>query len=84
VAIAVASSLKEVPTRKDDIVFGEIGLAGEVRAVSYAQQRLIEAEKMGFKRCLVSKYNLKGIKPPGDMEVTGVLSIREGIDLILA
>lgn len=53
VAVSIASSLRDVPTKPDDVIFGEIGLTGEVRAVSRAEQRVKEAAKLGFKRVIL-------------------------------
>jgi DNA repair protein RadA len=56
---AIASSLKEKPIAGGDIIFGEVGLGGEVRAVSNAVQRINEAKKLGFQRVIVPRNNLK-------------------------
>jgi len=56
---AIASSLKEKPIAGGDIIFGEVGLGGEVRAVSHAVQRINEAKKLGFQRIILPRNNLK-------------------------
>lgn len=61
VIIAVASSLKDAPVNKEMVAFGEVGLSGEVRAVSQAAARIEEARRLGFKRCIMPKANLKGL-----------------------
>ena len=59
VIVAIASSLKDKPVKQDDVVIGEVGLGGEVRNVSRIQMRLAEAAKLGFKRAIIPKNNLK-------------------------
>ena len=53
VALAIVSSLKDTPVDPELVVMGEVGLSGEIRAVGHLEQRLKEAAKLGFKRCLV-------------------------------
>ncbi|MBD5508160.1 MAG: DNA repair protein RadA [Lachnospiraceae bacterium] len=82
VAMAVASSFKNRVIDDKTIVFGEIGLSGEVRGVSMAAQRVAEAAKLGFTTCILPKVNVGQIKPPAGMQVIGVGSVRDAIDLI--
>ncbi|MCR5485599.1 MAG: DNA repair protein RadA [Clostridiales bacterium] len=84
VALALVSSLKDTVVRDDVLAFGEIGLAGEIRAVHGCQQRINEAARLGFKRCIIPKYNLKtltGVK--SDIEIIGVKTIREAFEAII-
>lgn len=83
VIVALASSLKEVPADPESVLIGEVGLGGEVRAVSQIERRIKEAEKLGFKRCIIPHGNLKGLNQKFDMEISGVKSIRETINLML-
>jgi DNA repair protein RadA/Sms len=62
VLCALLSSLEDVPLATDTCFAGEVGLNGEIRAVNRISQRIAEAEKLGFTRILVSKYNQKGLK----------------------
>ncbi|MBI1911931.1 MAG: DNA repair protein RadA [Deltaproteobacteria bacterium] len=62
------------------VIFGEVGLAGEVRAINQVEPRVKEAEKLGFKRCILPKDNLKGLKKCGDMELVGVSTVRDAIE----
>jgi DNA repair protein RadA/Sms len=80
-ALAVASSQREVPVDPATLVLGEVGLAGEVRAVQQVEPRVAEAAKMGFKRFLLPAANAKKLKRPG---VVAVRTLREAIDLALA
>ncbi|MBE6717419.1 MAG: DNA repair protein RadA [Ruminococcaceae bacterium] len=61
VALTLISSLKDEVIRDDCISFGEIGLAGEIRSVSFAEMRIKEAIRLGFKKCIISEHNLKEI-----------------------
>ncbi len=73
--LAVVSSLRNRPLPKDLVVFGEIGLAGEIRPVQSGQERVREAVKHGFKRAIVPKANQP--KKNADIEVLGVSSLQE-------
>lgn len=82
VALALISSLKDVAVRDDVLAFGEIGLAGEIRSVNACAQRIKEAARLGFVRCIVPKHNLKNIAPElfEQVEIVGVRSIREAFE----
>jgi DNA repair protein RadA/Sms len=79
--LAVLSSLKSRPLAADTVVFGEVGLAGEIRPVQSGQERLREAAKHGFKRAIVPAANLPKKSAVGDMEVVGVQSLQEALNL---
>ncbi len=83
VACAVASSHRERPADPATVVVGEVGLAGEVRAVSRIASRVAEAEKMGFRRVILPRANLPGIEAPGEIELIGVGEIREALNLVV-
>lgn len=59
VALALVSSLKDEPIRDDVIAFGEIGLGGEIRSIGSCEQRIKEAARLGFKKCIVPYHNFK-------------------------
>ncbi len=83
VAMALVSSLKDQPVPEDVIAFGEIGLAGEIRAVNSAKARVAEAARLGFKRCILPYNNLKSLQEPiKDIEIIGVKSVREAFERI--
>jgi DNA repair protein RadA/Sms len=71
VAVAVVSSLNEIPVQGKVCFCGEIGLGGEVRSVNRVQQRLKEAEKLGFSKMYISKYALKGVSENGNIQIQG-------------
>ena len=76
IVLAILSSYRNLALDSRTICFGEIGLTGEVRGVSMADQRVAEAEKMGFKVCILPKTNADSIKKTG-MKLIGVKNIRE-------
>ncbi len=82
VAIALISSLKDTPVRDDTVVFGEIGLAGELRSVSHIEQRVSESFRLGFTRCVLPAHNLKNIdaKRFPDIQLLGVRNVREAFE----
>jgi DNA repair protein RadA/Sms len=77
VACAIASSFVELALPADLVVFGEIGLAGEIRAVPRATARLEEAAKLGFKRALVPRANVERGEVPAGYKAVGVGHVRE-------
>lgn len=81
VALALASSFRDVPLPMGDVFIGEVGLTGEVRSVSKLDERVREADKLGFARCIVPAHSLKGWKPPGKIQVIGVSTVQEAMDL---
>ena len=82
IVIAMLSSLKEKPVSDDVLVFGEVGLSGEVRAVSQAEARVAEARKLGFSECILPKASITPAMNDRDVKLYGVSSIMEAIDLI--
>ena len=80
--MALISSYKNRPLDSKTIVFGEVGLAGEVRAVSQAQQRVMEAKKLGFKRCIMPGVSVGNLKNTEGIELVGVRNINEAANVI--
>lgn len=83
VVVAIASSLKERSTSPHDVIFGEVGLGGEVRGVSHIQARLAEVSKLGFTRCVIPKNNIKSQIEPVGLELVGVETVKEALDVTL-
>jgi DNA repair protein RadA/Sms len=83
VALAVASSHRERPADASTVVVGEVGLGGEVRAVSRIAARVAEAEKLGFRRMIIPQANSAGLEPSPGIEVTAVSDIRRALKLLL-
>jgi len=80
---AVASSLRNRPIRPRTAVFGEVGLAGEIRGTSQAALRVREAAQMGFTRCVVPDGNVGPGDAPPNCEVAGVRTVSEALDQLI-
>ncbi len=80
--MAIVSSFKNRPVDESTVVFGEVGLSGEVRAVSLAEQRLQEAVKLGFTTCVMPRANADMLKNTKSIKVIGVSNVQEAIELI--
>lgn len=75
--LAVISSFRNIPVPEKTIVFGEVGLTGEVRAVSQAKQRIAEAVKLGFEECILPYACLKSVGNVNGIKLTGIRSVAE-------
>lgn len=82
IVMAIASSYKNRPIDEDTIVFGEVGLSGEVRAVTMPEQRVSEAKKLGFKRCIVPAVSMKTIGKMEGIEILGVENVNQAMNLV--
>ena len=76
IVCAMISSFLDRPVDKNLVVFGEVGLAGEIRGVSQPELRIKEAAKLGFTRCLLSKSNLEGCSHITGMELNALDSVK--------
>lgn len=84
IVMALVSSFRNKPINYNTIIFGEVGLSGEVRGVSMAERRIKEAAKMGFTSCVIPQINCEGISIPEGMEVIGVTSVSEALSKAFA
>jgi DNA repair protein RadA/Sms len=82
VVAAIASSFREIPLHPRTVVFGEVGLSGEIRAVSQVDLRIKEAAKIGFERAILSKTNGARLKDTQGLEITGVTNVEEFLEVI--
>ena len=82
IVIALVSSFKNKEVDSRTVIFGEVGLSGEVRAVTQAQQRVNEAVKLGFTTCILPYVCLKNIKNNDKINLIGIHNVNEAIDLI--
>ena len=82
IVMALISSYKDRPMDAGTVVFGEVGLSGEVRAISMAEQRVHEAVKLGFTRCILPRLNLEKMKPRTDISLEGVSNVKEAIQFL--
>lgn len=80
VLASIASNYLDKPIEAKTVIFGEVGLAGEIRAISQAEPRIKEAHKLGFRRIILPRDNLKGVRKPADMDLVGVSLITEAIE----
>jgi DNA repair protein RadA/Sms len=83
--MAMTSSVRDMPVAPDLAFVGEVGLSGELRAVSQLATRLNEASKLGFRRCLVPKSIRKARieSAPAGLDIIGARSLGEAIDIAL-
>ncbi|HET6516201.1 MAG TPA: DNA repair protein RadA [Thermodesulfovibrionales bacterium] len=81
---SIASSLREIPVHPGTVVFGEIGLSGEIRAVSQVDARIKEAAKIGFRRAILPRTNADKIKENAGFEIIGVRDIHEFLDVVFS
>ena len=84
VAVAIASSYKDLPTNPQECFIGEIGLTGEIRRVNRIKQRINEAAKLGFTKVYAPKNSLNGLKVPDNIQVIGVTTIGEVLKKVFA
>jgi len=80
VALAVASNFKNKALRPGMVAFGEIGLGGEIKAVTCAKQRIDEASRLGFREIIIPKANLSGIENKSKAVLTGVDTLNEALN----
>jgi DNA repair protein RadA/Sms len=79
---AIASSFLDKPVADGTVVLGEVGLAGEVRAIGQVDSRVAEVKKMGFKRCLVPDGNFKRIRDIKGIQVAGIKSVSQAVEAL--
>jgi DNA repair protein RadA/Sms len=77
---AVASSFLDRSIQKGTIIFGEVGLTGEVRAIGHIETRVAEAKKMGFTRCLMPHSNFKRMTKVRDIQLIGINTVSEAME----
>ena len=82
IVMAIASSYKNKAIAEDTLVFGEVGLSGEVRAVTMPEQRVQEAKKLGFKTCVIPEVSVKTVGKVEGIEIVGVKSVNQAMNLI--
>ncbi len=83
IVAAIASSFRNITIDERKAVFGEVGLAGEVRATSHASVRVREAYSMGFNRCIMPQGNITGLEYDDGIEVIGVRNVIEALEAML-
>lgn len=83
IVLALVSSYKNRPIDEKTICFGEVGLTGEVRAVNMVEQRILEAQKLGFKTCVLPEVSKVAVREISGIQLIGVKNVKEAIDRIL-
>ena len=83
VALAVSSSYRDSVIPDDVVAIGEVGLTGEIRSVSHMNQRLSEAARLGFKKCIIPKFGAEKLIIPQGMTVYKVRNIREAVEVAM-
>jgi DNA repair protein RadA/Sms len=83
VLAAVASSLRNKPIHGDTVIFGEVGLAGEIRGATQAAMRVREAQQLGFSRCVMPDGNLSSSDVPKGMKIVGVKNVADALDAVM-
>lgn len=84
IIIAIASSFKNINVDEKTIIMGEVGLTGEVRGISLCDKRIIEAEKLGFTKCIIPKANMKALdNMKCNIKLIGVSYVKEAIEAAL-
>lgn len=87
IVTAIASSFRDKPVKEGYIVIGEVGLTGEVRAVSQIEKRLSEAARIGFKSCVIPKANVRAARQSDllkDFEIVGVETVQQALRSVLS
>ena len=83
VALAVSSSYRDAVIPDDVVAIGEVGLTGEIRSVSHMNQRLSEAARLGFKKCIIPRFGAEKLVIPEGMTVYKVRNIREAVEVAM-
>jgi len=82
IVMAIVSSYKDRAIDEGTIVFGEVGLSGEIRSVNMVEQRVLEAKKLGFNRCIIPKVSADNLKMIKGIQIVGVNNLSEAINCI--
>ena len=82
IVMALVSSYRNRPIDEKTIVFGEVGLSGEVRAVNMPEQRVAEAKKLGFETCILPEVSLKMVREISGIKLVGVKTISDAVNTI--
>ena len=83
IVLAIISSRKDITIDERTICFGEVGLSGEVRGVTMAEQRVQEAKKLGFETCILPQVCKDSLKRVTGIQLIGVKNVREALEAIM-
>ena len=82
IIIATASSMKNISIKEDVVIIGEVGLTGEVRSVNMIEKRIKEAEKLGYKTCIIPESNKKLLKEKFKLDIIGAKNIIDAMKVL--
>ena len=82
IMMVTVSAYKNIPIPKDMVIIGEVGLTGEVRRINLIEKRLKEAEKLGFKTCIIPESNKRDLKNKYELDIIGVRNVRQAMNVI--
>ncbi len=80
IILVTASIFRNIAISKDVVIMGEVGLTGEVRRINFIEKRLREAEKLGFKTCIIPESNKKVLKDKFKLDIIGVRNVKEAME----
>ncbi len=80
IILVTASIFRNITIPKDVVIMGEVGLTGEVRRINFIEKRLREAEKLGFKTCIIPESNKKVLKDKFKLDIIGVRNVKEAME----
>ena len=83
IVMALISSYRDIPLPEKTIVFGEIGLTGEVRGVGKVKQRIAEAERLGYKLCIIPRVNVPAVPENAKIKVIDVANVKEAVEILI-
>jgi len=84
-AMSIYSSYRDIPADSETVVIGEVGLAGEIRTIGNIEKRINEAEKLGFKKIILPKNNIKNLNTKKyKIQIVGVDRIKEAAEAIIS
>lgn len=83
IVMAIISSYRDIPLPDKTIVFGEIGLTGEVRGVGKVKQRIAEAERLGYKLCIIPRVNVPAVPENTKIKVLDVANVKEAVEILI-
>ena len=81
ILMVTASSYKNISIDKGTVIMGEVGLTGEIRRINFIEKRLKEAEKLGFKKCIIPESNKKDLKENFKLDIIGVKDVNEAMKM---
>ena len=82
IMMVAVSSFKNIPIPKDMVILGEVGLTGEVRRINLIEKRLKEAEKLGFKTCVIPESNKKDLKDKYKLDIIAIRNVKQAMNAI--